>query len=95
MTETELLTEVKKGLGISGTYQDLTLLRHLRDVKAFCLSSGVASNVLDSEVSVGLILRGIADLWNLGSGDVRFSPYFLQRLIQLATMPSENPDVST
>jgi len=87
MTEAELLIEVKKGLGVTGPTQDGTILRHLKDVKAFMASAGVRSDILESEVSVGVILRGVADLWNLESGTVRFSPYFMQRLIQLNTLP--------
>ena len=93
MTEAELLIEVKKGLGVTGSTQDGTILRHLKDVKAFMASAGVRSTILESEASVGVILRGVADLWNLESGTVRFSPYFMQRLIQLNTLP--DPVVSS
>jgi len=87
MTEAELLIEVKKGLGVTGPTQDGTILRHLKDVKAYMASAGVRSDILESEASVGVILRGVADLWNLESGTVQFSPYFMQRLIQLNTLP--------
>lgn len=87
MTEAELLIEVKKGLGVTGSTQDGTILRHLKDVKAFMASAGVRSAILESEASIGVILRGVSDLWNLESGTVRFSPYFMQRLIQLNTLP--------
>lgn len=87
MTEAELLIEVKKGLGITGSYQDNTILRHMKDVKSFCEQSGVRLDLLESDASVGLLIRGVADLWNLASGEIKFSPYFMQRLIQLATMP--------
>jgi len=45
-------------------------------------------DLLESDASVGLLIRGVADLWNLSSGEVKFSPYFMQRLIQLVTMPA-------
>jgi len=94
MSEAEQLIEVKKGLGITGTYQDGTILRHLKDVKAFMASAGVRSDLMESEASVGLLLRGVADLWNTESGTVGFSPYFYQRLIQLKTLPDpEAPSV--
>ena len=93
MTEAELLIEVKKGLGVTGTYQDGTILRHLKDVKAFMASAGIRSDLIDSEASVGLLLRGVADLWNTESGTVGFSPYFYQRLIQLKTLP--DPEVTS
>ena len=93
MTEAELLIEVKKGLGITGSYQDSTVLRHIKDTKAFALSAGVKTELLESDASVGLLIRGVADLWNLASGEVKFSTYFLQRLIQLATTQTEVPSV--
>lgn len=86
MTEAQLLSEVKIGLGITGSYQDATLTRHVKDVKAFLVSAGVRADLIDSDASVGLFIRGVADLWNLESGQVQFSPYFYQRLIQLKTM---------
>ena len=93
MSEAEQLIEIKKGLGITGTYQDGTILRHLKDVKAFMASAGVRSDLMESEASVGLLLRGVADLWNTESGTVGFSPYFYQRLIQLKTLP--DPEVTS
>ncbi|MCI9366311.1 MAG: hypothetical protein HFJ54_07320, partial [Clostridia bacterium] len=34
--------------------------------------------------SAGIIARGVSDLWNYGSGGTSFSPYFMQRAIQLS-----------
>ena len=93
MTEAELLLEIKKGLGVTGTYQDGTILRHLKDVKAFMASAGVRADLIISEAAVGLLLRGVADLWNTESGTVGFSPFFYQRLIQLKTLP--DPEVTS
>jgi len=84
MTETELLTKVKKGLGISGTYQDDTLQVHIDTVKAFMRDAGVAETVVNDAVSVGCILAGVNDLWNYSSGGVTFSDFFNKRVIQLA-----------
>lgn len=83
MTDNELLAKVKSGLGITGTYQDETLLFYISEVKHFMVSAGVSQDVTDSELSVGCIMRGVADLWNFGSGSVKFSEYFIQRVIQL------------
>ena len=41
MTDAELLTKIKSGLGITGTYQDATLQVYIDDVKAFMRSAGV------------------------------------------------------
>lgn len=87
MEGAELLKKVKAGLGITGDYQDETLQFYIDEVKAFMLSAGVSQSVIDSPVAAGCIMRGVADLWNFGSGSVKFSEYFIQRVIQLATTP--------
>ena len=90
MTDAELLTKIKNGLGITGTFQDATLTVYVDEVKAFMESAGISKSVVDSEASVGCIMRGVADLWNYGSGDASLSEYFRMRLIQLkAVVPDE------
>ena len=84
MTDAEILSHVKKGLGITGTYHDDTLNEYIAEVKAFMLSAGVPADVVVSPAAVGCIRRGVADLWSYESGDVKFSEYFNQRVIQLA-----------
>ena len=84
MTDAELLSKVKDGLGIVGNYQDETLTVYVDEVKSFMISAGVPQEVADSSASVGCILRGVADLWNYGSGSVGFSEYFKMRVTQLA-----------
>ena len=83
MTETELLEKVKKALGITGKYQDETLQLYINEVKEYLLDAGVSKKIVDSKVSVGVITRGVADLWNYGAGNAELSPYFMQRTIQL------------
>lgn len=84
MTDAELLTKIKNGLGITGTYQDATLQVYIDEVKGFMKSAGVKDDVIASEASVGCIMRGVADLWNYGSGNAALSQYFIQRVIQLS-----------
>lgn len=84
VTDSELLVKVKTGLGITGDYQDETIKFYIDEVKSFMISSGVKKEVADSELSVGCIMRGVADLWNFGSGSIKFSDYFIQRVIQLS-----------
>lgn len=81
---TETLDTVKALLGITGDYQDATLQAYINEVQAFMTDAGVAESVIKSPVSVGVIARGVSDLWNYGSGAADFSPYFLQRVIQLS-----------
>lgn len=89
MTNAELLTKIKSGLGITGTYQDDTLQLYIDEVKSFMESAGVNKSVIESEAAVGCIIRGVADLWNYGSGSANLSPYFVQRLIQLSIKQGE------
>ena len=74
----EYLTAVKQALGITGSYQDNTLLAWINETVAFLQDAGV------SGITPGLVARGVADLWNYGAGDGKFSSYFLQRAAQLS-----------
>lgn len=89
MTAEELLTKIKAGLGIAGDYQDETLTVYIDEVKAFMVSAGVPAAVVESSEAVGVIMRGVADLWNYGSGSVKLSQYFIQRTIQLSAQAKE------
>lgn len=80
-----MLEKVKTALGITGEYQDATIQIYLDEVMAFLKDAGVPDNVLESDVATGIIVRGVADLWNYGSGGTELSPYFMKRAIQLAT----------
>ena len=79
-----MLERVKTALGITGTYQDATLQIYLDEVVAYLKDAGVSDEVLASDVATGIIVRGVADLWNYGSGGTTLSPYFMQRAIQLS-----------
>lgn len=79
-----MLEQVKANLGITGTYQDTTIQGYIDEVKQYLLDGGVDESVVNSVASVGIITRGVADLWNYGSGGTSLSPYFIQRAIQLA-----------
>lgn len=83
MTDTEILTKVKAALGVTGAFQDATLQFYIDEVKAFMRDAGVPSATVTSAVAVGCIARGVADLWNYGSGNAKLSDYFVQRMLQL------------
>ena len=85
-----MLEEVKKRLGITGDYQDDTIQGYIEDVKQFLLDGGVDKEVVNASSTVGVIARGVSDLWNYGSGGTSFSPYFLQRAIQLSSKGSSD-----
>ena len=84
MTDAELLNKVKAALGITGNYQDATLQVYIDEVRGFMTGAGVPLEIVTSAASVGCISRGVSDLWNYGSGNGKLSPYFLQRMLQLA-----------
>lgn len=74
------LEDVKAALGIVGSYQDVTLQIYFDDVVEFLTDSGVSP----SNITSGIVARGVADLWNYGGGDGKLSSYFIQRAAQLA-----------
>lgn len=84
MTDAELLTEVKKRIGVTGTYQDETISGYIQDVKDFMMDAGVTDEIMESTMIIGAVTRGVSDLWSYGSGNGEFSPYFFQRVTQLA-----------
>lgn len=76
----EFLMAVKQALGITGSYQDNTLLAWINETVAFLKDAGV----VETNITSGLVARGVADLWNYGAGDGKFSTYFMQRATQLS-----------
>lgn len=85
-----LTYEIKVRLGITGKFHDELIDAYVEDVKAYMLSAGVPQTIIDSPKSIGVISRGVADLWNYGAGDGRFSEVFYQRITQLAYDSEEN-----
>ena len=79
----DILSEVKKSLGITGDFQDETVTGYIEEVKAFMVDAGVSQEVANGRESAGVISRGVADLWNYGAGNTEFSKYFMQRVTQL------------
>lgn len=76
-----LLEEVKTRLAITGTFHDDLLSAYIDDVKAYLTSAGADA---ESTSAVGVIARGVADLWNFGSGEGKFSTIYYERVSQLA-----------
>lgn len=76
----EMLEDVKTALGITGTYQNATINQYIVEVKSFLTDAGVKK----SNITVGLVARGVSDLWNYGAGKGKLSEYFMQRASQLA-----------
>lgn len=82
----DLLSEIKKRLSITSDYQDDLLLGLAHDVKHYLISAGVKESVVNSELSIGCIARGVFDLWTKDA----FSELFTQRVIQLKFEPETN-----
>lgn len=74
------LADVKNALGITGNYQDNTLQQYLDETVSFLLDAGVK----EKNITVGIVARGVSDLWNYGGNDGKLSPYFMQRATQLS-----------
>lgn len=86
---TGVLESVKSALGITGTYQDATLKIYIDEVMAYMVDAGVPESVINSNASVGVIARGVTDLWNYNGGAGKLSDYFYQRVSQLAYSSKE------
>lgn len=80
MTKVELLEEVKSRLGITGDFHDKLLSGLIDDVISFLSNGGAVK--LKVSTCVGVIARGVADLWNYGAGDGQFSDIFYKLAIQ-------------
>lgn len=80
MTNAELLPKVKSALGIQGEYQDDTLTEYINEVVAFLTDAGVS----ESNITAGIVARGVSDLWSYGAGNGKLSEYFMQRAAQLS-----------
>lgn len=75
-----VLDNVKTALGITGDHLNDTLQVYVDETVAFLKDAGVA----EAHITTGVVARGVADLWNYGGADGKFSPYFMQRASQLA-----------
>lgn len=92
ITDEELLKKVKSLIGAS-SYDDEPIELLIEDVKNELLDAGVHEVAVNSRVAIGVIARGVDDLWSLGSGTVNLSPYFKQREAQLALCYPKSDDL--
>ena len=79
MSETKL-SKVKDALGVTGDYLDNTLKEYLEEVEDFIKDAGVS----ESNITRGILARGVSDLWNYGAGEGKLSQYFKERVTQLS-----------
>ena len=91
MAEYDTLEAVKNGLGLAGNDAfNETLNIYITEVKEFMKGAGVSEETVNAQASAGVIARGVADLWNYGSGSVGLSEYFKMRVAQLALNESRD-----
>lgn len=95
MTEEEILKKVIKSLGLTEEYHKDIIDPFFQDVKFYLADAGIAANIIKSSASVGVFIRGVSDLWNYGSGGASLSPYFRERVIQLASSTVIVEEVAT
>lgn len=74
------LADIKNALGVTGDYQDYTLQIYLNEVVDFLMDAGVKQ----SNITAGIVARGVSDLWNYGAGEGKLSVYFKERAAQLS-----------
>lgn len=93
MTDEQLIVECKVGLNISPTVTavDNVLKQKLQVVKGYMKGAGVSDAMMNDAQAVGVIVMGVADLWNIKSGEIKFSPVFHTLATQLAvrSLPAE------
>lgn len=90
MEDALILEKVKIALGVTGNYQDSVISFYIAETKAYLKSAGIDPRVIDMPESFGVIARGVADLWNYGSGSGQLSPYFKERAMQLSFEKGDN-----
>lgn len=78
----EILNGVKNALNVTGTFQDATISGYIAEVMDYMSGAGVSDAIISA--SVGTIARGVSDLWDNDGGNVKLSPYFMNRVTQLA-----------
>ena len=82
MASAAMLTAVKNALGVTGTFTDTTISVYIDEVVDYMSGAGVSAAIIAA--SPGVVARGVSDLWDNDGGNVKFSPYFHERVTQLA-----------
>jgi hypothetical protein len=74
-----MLEKVKSALNITGDFQDNTIGEYIDETIDYLKDAGVMA----SNITPGIVARGVSDLWNYGAGEGKLSSYFMQRAAQL------------
>lgn len=90
MENEKLLADVKQALGETSDFADGMISIYIEEVLDYMKNAGVSAK--NAKSAVGVIARGVSDLWDNDGGNVKFSAYFHERVTQLALKSrSENP----
>ena len=73
------IEKIKRAIGVTGNALDETITPYIESIEKYLMSTGVKAQNME----VGLVARGVTDVWNYGNGDGELSPYFYQRAGQL------------
>ena len=87
----ELLGKVKAILMLTGNDLDAALLPNVLGAKGYMLNAGVREDVIFSDAGISALAIGANDMWNLSAGGARFSPIFMNMVVQLRLATS--PDI--
>ena len=83
MNDKEALKEIKNILQVSGEEFDATIMPMMLGVKGYMSAAGVVDELIYSKSGIAALAVGTNDLWNLSSGDAKFSSIFLGMVKQL------------
>ena len=75
------LEQVMTGMNLSGNEdQGATIQIYMDEVMSFLKNAGIP----ESSITVGLVVRGVSDIWNYGGAKGELSPYFWERATQIS-----------
>lgn len=90
--EQELINACKRGLGLSTSTSsddlDGGISQKIFAVQGYMQGAGVSAEALTTELGIGATALGVADIWNIEGGTMKFSPVFLMFVTQLAARGS-------
>ena len=72
--------DIKQALGITGEHFDDLLTIYMNTTIEYLRNAGVS----DEKMNVGVVARGVSDLWNYGAGQGTWSKIFIDMASQLA-----------
>lgn len=73
MNDENILEKVKAGLSVGGIFNDGTLKIKTIAVKQYMLNAGVSQEQIETDLGIATLTVGVTDLWNLSSGEIKFS----------------------